>query len=83
MKADNEQLKNIVDAMSFNTEPHLVDNGAENKKKWVVYRCWNDGYETWRKDVAEFESEIEADQYAENEQFHDGMNIWYEVEEEV
>ena len=50
---------------------------------WVVYRCWNDGYETWKKDVAKFENEIEANLYAENEQFHDGMNIWYEVEEEV
>ena len=47
---------------------------------WVVYRCFNDGHEDWRRLMAEFETETEAEQFAEAEERCDASGVWYVVE---
>jgi len=52
----------------------------EIEMTWVVVRCFNDGYETWEKDVAEFDNVPEADQFADAEERCDATGVWFRVD---
>jgi hypothetical protein len=51
-----------------------------DKMTWVAFRCVNDGYETWRTQVAEFETKSEAEYFAEVEERCDVSDVWYTVD---
>jgi hypothetical protein len=51
---------------------------------WVVVRSFNDGYETWDRDVAEFDTEAEAEQFADAEERSEptgvSTGVWFRVD---
>lgn len=50
---------------------------------WIVKRCYMDYDETWKHEVASYDTELEADNAA--EQLRDAAiwsGDWYEVDEE-
>lgn len=50
---------------------------------WMVKRCFMDYDETWKHEVATYETEKEAEDAAESLRYSSPWhNEWYEVEEE-
>ena len=49
-------------------------------KEWIVFRCFIEYNEVFKREDASFATEKEADDYAESAYLSDGcIGIWYEV----
>lgn len=46
-----------------------------------VMRCFDDGYEVWKTEVAVFETEEDAENWSGDETQADAPNVWYEIQE--